>query len=123
MSPLDNFLRYLGVTGATIIGLFAVQYWGYTMLDLHFNEERAEAPANTALVKRRQQASQALEQAGIKQAMAQVAQSRSASPLITPRASDDLSAMSGWVQRPDFAPYEPQVVAPATAAPTSEGAK
>jgi len=118
MSPQQEFLRYLGVTGATIFGLFALQHLWATAMDVHWHDELKEHGPNPELVELRDEESKALESTRINKAMSEVARSRTAAPLIAPKSSDDLSAMSGWVQNPDFAPYEPNVV---SASPDASG--
>ena len=110
MSAQQDFLRYLGVAGATLALCFGAQEWLGSCLDLHWHAELKTHPMNPALVEVREKEQRALEQAGIDKAMAQVAKSRTSDSRIAPKASTDLSAMSGWVQTPNFAPYEPQVV-------------
>ena len=118
MSPQRIFLRYLSVTGATILGLFVLQQWALSALDVQWHEELKERPANPALQELRRKEQQQLEAAGIEAAMTKVAKSRTSYAAIAPKPSEDLSAMSGWVRRPGFAPYEPQVVQESTPAAT-----
>lgn len=111
MSAQENLLRYLGVVGATIALLFVGQAAIRSSLDLSFNEEIHSQPPNAKLVEIRAKEAQALKAADIEKAMEAVGKSRTANKSIAPKASTDLSAMSGWVQAQNFEPYEPNVVA------------
>lgn len=110
MSAQQDFLRYMGVAGATLALCFGAQQWFRSCLDVHWHGELKEHPANAAIVELRAQEARALTEAGIEKAMDDIAASRVADARIAPKSSTDLSAMSGWVQQPNFAPYEPQVV-------------
>jgi hypothetical protein len=121
MSAQQDFLRYLGVAGATIALCFGAQEWFGSCLDIHWHAQLRERPANAALIEVRAKEDRALHEAGIEKAMAQVAASRTGDARIAPTPSKDLSAMSGWVQQPNFTPYEPQVVQLPSA--TSAGAE
>ena len=123
MSAQQDFLRYMGVAGITIALCFGAQEWFGSCLDVHWHAQLKERPANAALVELRAKEARALSEAGIDKAMTEVATSRSADARIAPKSSKDLSAMSGWVQQPNFTPYEPQVVqlSPATTAGAEAG--
>ena len=110
MSAQQDFLRYLGVAGTTLALCFAGQEWLGSYLDVHWHAQLKDRPANADLTKIRTEESHALSEANIEKAMEQVASSRTSDPRIAPKPSTDLSPMSGWVQQPDFKPYEPEVV-------------
>lgn len=110
MSPQLDFFKYLGVAGATIVLLFGAQKLLASSMDVHWHEQLKDRPANVALAATRAEETAALEHANVVDAMLTVAKSRTANKRVQPKASSDLSAMSGWVQAPDFAPYEPKVV-------------
>jgi hypothetical protein len=125
MDGRQELLAYLGASLATIAALFGAQFWYESYLDVAVvHAQNADAPMNDKLAAVRSQEQQklgasALPIDGAKQALAQ--RGRSAFPRITPKPSDDLSAMSGWINRPGFAAYVPRAL-PVQAAPAADGA-
>lgn len=133
MSARDQFFQYLGIAGGSLLGLFALQGLVASYLDISYHAEIAELGSHEVVDKARADENARL--SGIGEAMGKLAKGRSADALIVPRASDDVSAMSGWVHHPDFAIYEPAapaapaapevapvVVAPAPAEPAAPAA-
>jgi hypothetical protein len=122
MSARNELLGYMATTIGTIVVLFGLQHWYASYLDVHVvHGELADAPMNEALEQQRTAESQAL--AGGKLSLSQAKEALASRgrvfPPITPRPSDDLSAMSGWVRRKGFAPYAPRKGA-VPAAPVAE---
>src|SRR5688572_21579540 len=120
MDARNDLLVYIGSTLATIVGLFAVQLWYESYLDVavvHAQDEDAAIDAKLAAVRAEEQQKLGSARVRIEQAMSLYAQrGRSASPKLAVKPSEDLSAMSGWIHRPRFAPYVPRK--PAAPAPT-----
>jgi hypothetical protein len=125
MNSRSELLAYIAATVATIVGLFVLQAWYASYLDVAVvhGSLRRDAPADSKVLAARQQeqaklASGKLPIDAAKQLLAQ--RGRQAAPGVTPQPSDDLSAMSGWVFRPGFKPYEPRSAARATTAPAEQ---
>ena len=110
MSARDQFFQYLGIAGGSLIGLFVLQGFVASYLDISFHADLNERGSHDVVDKAR--ATEAAQLGGIGESMGKLAKSRSADALIVPSASDDVSAMSGWVHHPDFAIYEPAAAAP-----------
>jgi hypothetical protein len=112
MSSRTELLAYMGAALATVVGLFALQIWYASYVDVSVvHGSLHEVPDNPELVKMRERDRAKLSGGKLpidaaKQTLAE--RGRQASAVITPRPSDDLSAMSGWVYRPGFKPYEPR---------------
>jgi hypothetical protein len=121
MNSRSELLAYLTVTLATIVGLFVLQSWYASYLDVsvvHGSMRDAPANAKVHAAREQEQAKLAAGKLPIDAAKRMlVERGRQASPGVTPQPSDDLSAMSGWVFRPGFKPYEPRSAARATPAP------
>jgi hypothetical protein len=130
MDARNDLFVYLGSTLATIAGLFAVQLWYESYLDvsvIHAQDRGAAIDAKLSAVRAAEQQKLSSGRIPIEQAMSAYAQrGRAASPKLAVKASpEDLSAMAGWIHRPNFAPYVPRrPVAPPAAevAPGAEGA-
>jgi hypothetical protein len=112
MDARSELLAYMGAALATTAGLFALQIWYASYLDVHVvHADNSDAPLDAKLIATREQEHAKLSSGRMpidaaKQALA--SRGRQADPKIAPRASDDLSAMSGWVYRHGFKPYEPR---------------
>jgi hypothetical protein len=118
-----QLLVCLGTALATTAGLFTLQIWYASYLDVAVvHGERSHAPMNAKLlaVRTEERAKLASGRMAIDQAMTELAQrGRSAFPRLAARPSEDLSAMSGWIHEPNFRPYVPRLAAAAAAAPTA----
>jgi hypothetical protein len=138
MDGRQELFAYLGSAIITIAGLFGLQYWYATYLDVAVvHASRADTPLNEKVAAVRAAEQQKLSSGAmpIDQAKRGLAQrGRAAFPKIAPKPSDDLSAMSGWMYQPGFKTYEPRTPPPppaeqaiaaadgAAAAPAGEGA-
>jgi hypothetical protein len=115
MDARSELLTYMGAALVTIVVLFGAQIWYSTYLDTHVvNVHPLDAPADEKREAFREQERAKLSSGKmpIAQAKAQLAQrGRTAFPAVAPKASDDLSAMSGWMHRPGFKPYAPRAAA------------
>lgn len=112
MNRRTELLVYMGATLATIAGLFTLQAWYATYIDVSvLHGDHSDVGLNPGVVATRE-AEKAKLSSGrmpIESAKKLLATSgREAAAKVAPKASDDLSAMSGWVYRPGFAPYEPR---------------
>ena len=131
MRILRELLVGLGTALATAAGLFALQLWYASYLDVavvHGGAGALPMNAQLAAVRSEEHAKLSSGAVPIGTAMAALAQhGRNAYGKIAARPSDDLSPMSGWIHRPGFRPYVPRsAAAAALAAPapaTPEGAK
>lgn len=103
---------------ATSAGLFALQLWYSSYLDVavvHGGLNHTPMDAKLEAVRNEERAKLAAGPMPIHQAMGALAQrGRSAFPQLAAQPSGDLSAMSGWVHRHGFKPYVPR---PSAAAP------
>src|SRR5689334_11761971 len=121
MDGRQELLAYMGSALVTIAALFGLQYWRATYLDVAVvHASRLDVPLNekVAAVRAEEQKKLSSGRRPIDQAKRELAQrGRAAFPNIAPKASDDLSAMSGWINQPGFKAYEPRTPPPpATAA-------
>ena len=86
---------------ATVAGLFALQLWYGSYLDVHvIHADLSSVPMDAKLetVRSEEQTKLTSGKLPIAQAMAAVAQrGRNASPRLAVKPSSDLSAMSGWI--------------------------
>jgi hypothetical protein len=100
---------------ATVAGLFALQLWYSSYLDVHvIHGDLSAAPMDAKLetVRNEEQTKLTSGRMPIAQAMAAVAQrGRNAFPRLEAKPSSDLSAMSGWMHRPGFKVYVPRTAA------------
>ena len=111
MDGRTELLTYMGAATVTVATLFGLQMWYATYLDTHVVHAPSDAPHSAAVVKLHEEEQQKLASAPVpldkaKQQLAE--RGRTAFPKIAAVASTDLSAMSGWMHRPDFKPYEPR---------------
>jgi hypothetical protein len=124
MNSRSELLAYIATTIATVVGLFVLQAWYASYLDVAVvHGSLRDVPANPKVLAAREQeqvklASSKLPIDAAKRLLAE--RGRQAVPAVTPQPSDDLSAMSGWVFRPGFKPYEPRSAARATPAPADQ---
>ena len=112
MDARSELFVYMGAALTTIAVLFGAQSWYASYLDVsvvHAPNHDAPSDAKVAAVRAAEQ--QKLEAGAVPIVQAQHAiaeRGRGASAKLAPQASEDLSAMSGWIHRPGFAPYEPR---------------
>ena len=110
----------LGTALVTTAGLFALQTWYSSYLDVALvHGQRSHAPTDARLlaVRSEERAKLAAGHLAIDQAMTELAQrGRNAFPKLAARPSEDLSAMSGWIHEPGFRPYVPRLAAAAASA-------
>jgi len=127
MNSRSELLAYIATTMVTIIGLFVLQAWYASYLDVAVvHGSRRDVPGNAKVLAAREQEQAKLATAKLpidaaKRLLAE--RGRQAVPAVTPQPSDDLSAMSGWVFRPGFKPYEPRSAARATPAPADQASE
>lgn len=120
MNRRTELLVYMGATFATIAGLFTLQAWYATYIDVSVvHGAHGDVGLNSGVVAAREAEKAKLSSGRMpidaaKKALA--TRGREAAATLAPKASDDLSAMSGWVYRPGFAPYEPRKSRPAGSA-------
>jgi hypothetical protein len=103
----SELLIFMVAALATTIGLFVVHTWYATYLDVSFHAKLDEGQPSEALLAARDAQHKALNSGKIPltQAMDALAKrGRSAASSIAPVASNDLSAVSGWIHRPGFKP-------------------
>lgn len=127
MDRRTELLVYMGATLATIAGLFILQAWYASYVDVSVvHGDGGDVPASAQIAADREAERAKLNGgktpiAAAKQSLA--TRGREAAPRLAPKPSDDLSAMSGWVYRPGFKPYEPRSArVQAAAAPASQPA-
>jgi hypothetical protein len=129
MDVRKQLLMCLGTMLATTGGLFTLQLWYASYLDVAvIHGELSDVPmaAKLEAVRREEHAKLSSGSMPLDKAMEALAQrGRSAFPKLAAKASDDLSAMSGWVHKPGFRPYVPraQAAPPAEATPLAKVAE
>lgn len=100
---------------ATSAGLFALQFWYSSYLDVAVvHAERRDVPmvAKLQAVRNEERTTLTTGAVPIDKAMEALAQrGRNAFPKLAAKPSDDLSAMSGWVHRRGFKVYVPRAAA------------
>jgi len=110
---LQEFVQYMVAGLGTVMGLLALQQFVISYLDMGIADEIAAAGANPTVQSLRSAEAQRLS-AGkmpVEEAMKALAQrGRTGLREITPRVSDDLSAIAGWMRAPGFKPATPFVV-------------
>jgi hypothetical protein len=111
MDARTELLTYMGVATVTVAALFGLQMWYASYLDVAVVHARSHAPLNSAVAARREEEHKKLSSGAMpidkaKQLLAE--RGRTAVPQIAAVGSTDLSAMSGWMHRPGFKPYEPR---------------
>jgi len=126
MDGRSEFLVFMGAALGTTLALFVAQQVYASYLDVHVVHGAWEgAPRDAKIVAKHAAEQQALQggKMPIDKAMQALAQrGRGASNRIAPVQSDDVSAMSGWIHRRDFAPYAPRQAAAAQVAPAEPAA-
>jgi hypothetical protein len=119
MRILKELLVCLGTALATTAGLFTLQIWYASYLDvavIHGDLSHVPMDAKLQAVRDEEQAKLAAGQMPIDKAMDALAQrGRNAFPKLAVKPSTDLSAMSGWAHKPGFKPYVSPAAAPAAA--------
>lgn len=121
MDGRSELFAYLGTSIATIAVLFGLQYWYASYIDVFVvHADRSDVPQSATVVLARKQESEKLK--ALDNAKEQFAKrGRSAFSSLTPKPSDDLTPMSGWIYRPGFKPYEPRAPQAPAQEPTVEG--
>jgi len=113
----------VGTALATTAGLFTLQIWYSSYLDVVvIHGDLSDVPMGAKLEAARNEEHAKLTAAPmpIDQAMAALAQrGRNAFPQLAVKPSDDISAMSGWIHKPGFKAYVPRPVAAAAAEATA----
>jgi len=113
----------LRIALATSAGLFALQLWYSSYLDVavvHGDLSQMPMDAKLEAVRNDERTKLAAGPLPIDKAMEALAQrGRSAFPQLAAKPSGDLSAMSGWVHKPGFKPYVPRPVAAPPTEPTA----
>jgi hypothetical protein len=129
MDSRNELLAYLGASIITVVGLFALQAWYASYLDVAVvHAQAADTPLNEKVAGIRAQEQQKLTSGKrpIEEAKRALASGNRASlSSIAPKQSEDLTPMSGWISRPGFKAYEPrkpQAASAPAAAPEGEGA-
>jgi hypothetical protein len=126
MDGRSEFFVFMTAAIGTTVALFVAQQVYASYLDVKVvHSAWQEAPRDAKIVAMRAAEKQKLgsSKVTIEQAMEALAQrGRGASNRIAPVPSEDLSAMSGWAFRHNFAPYTPRPAAPPPAAVPAEGA-
>ncbi|MEO8181881.1 MAG: hypothetical protein ABI895_23855 [Deltaproteobacteria bacterium] len=117
----------LGTALATAAGLFTLQLWYASYLDVavvHGDQSGVHLDAKLEAVRNEEHAKLSAGRMPIHQAMEALAQrGRNAFPKLAAQPSNDLSAMSGWIKKPGFKPYVPRAAAAtAEATPLAWGA-
>jgi hypothetical protein len=119
---------FMGAAFATLIGLFVMHGWYASYIDVRYQDSLANSgPAEGMVAARDSDEKQlAAGKVPIAQAMQALAQrGRAGFGSVSPNASEDLSALSGWIRSPSFKPVvahpirtarAPVVVAPAAPA-------
>ena len=121
MDARSELFVYIGSALATVTALFGAQIWYESYLDVavvHAQPRDAKGDEKVAEVRAQEQQKLGAGRVPIDQAIAALAQrGRSGFPKLAPKPSDDLSAMSGWIHKPGFAPYVPRKPAAPAAPP------
>lgn len=128
----SDLLLYIGVALATVIGLFVLHTWYGTFLDQQFHSNLADRGPSEALLAAREEEQKALGSGKVPIAQAMSVVGRQGRPAsVKPAASQDLSAVSGWIHQRGFKPQtafpvrtaqKPAAAAAAEAAPAAEPA-
>ena len=112
MGFLKQLLLGLGTALATTAGLFTLQLWYSSYLDVAVvHGDLGDVPVDAKLqaVRSEEQTKLATGRMPINTAMEALARGgRNAFPKLAAKPSGDLSAMSGWVHKPGFKPYVPR---------------
>jgi hypothetical protein len=112
---------------ATTAGLFTLQFWYASYLDVavvHGDLSAARASEKLEAVRNEERAKLSSGPVPIDEAMELLAQrGRNEFPMLAVKPSDDISAMSGWIHKPGFKVYVPRPVAAARAAALAAAAQ
>jgi hypothetical protein len=126
----SELFTYLGAAFSTAIGLFVVHQLYASYIDVKYHERLAQAGPNEAVLAARDEDQKQLAKGKmpLDQAMQLLtARGRGAFASIAPAASEDLSALSGWIRHPSFKPVVAHPIrtprAPVVAAPPPEAAE
>jgi hypothetical protein len=115
MSVRKELFVCLGTALATTAGLFTLQVWYASYLDVavvHGDKSDVRMDAKLEAVRNQEHAKLTSGSMPIDKAMEALAQrGRSAFPKLATKPSGDLSAMSGWIHRPGFKMYVPRPAA------------
>ena len=130
MEAKQEFGLFMAIVIASAIGLIVVHKLYLSHLDVSFHAELDGAGAHKGVQDLREveRAALASGKMSIADAKAKLAKDgRGGFPVIAPKPSDDVSAMSGWIQRKGFKPWQAPaqppaapVVAPENAEPNEE---
>jgi hypothetical protein len=119
MDGRSELLAFMGAATVTVVGLFTLQIWYGSYLDVSLHDQWNGAPMSEKLQAERAKEAQALQGGSmpIDKAMSTLAErGRRGFPQLAPQQSNDLGAMSGWINLPGFSPYTPrEAVAPVEA--------
>ena len=122
MAVLKELFVGLGTALATTAGLFTLQLWYSSYLDVavvHGGLSSVPMDAKLEAMRNEEHAKLTAVPMPIDQAMVALAQrGRNAFPKLAAKPSNDLSAMSGWIHKPGFKIYVPR----SAAAPAAEAA-
>jgi hypothetical protein len=121
MNVRKELLVCIGTALATTAGLFTLQLWYASYLDVavvHGDKSDVRMGSTLESVRNEEHAKLRSGSMPIDKAMEALAQrGRNAFPQLATKPSGDLSAMSGWIHRPGFKMYVPRpAVAPAAEA-------
>lgn len=121
-----DFFGFLVAAFGTMVGLFVLQEWYGTFIDVRAHASMSDAGMVPALAAVRDAEAKKLAsgRVPIEQAMRGIAErGRTGFKSIAPAPSDDLSAMSGWIHGRHFKPYMPRALpSPEPAAPVAPDA-
>ena len=127
MAVLKELFVGLGTALATTAGLFTLQLWYSSYLDVavvHGDLSSVPMDAKLEATRNEEHAKLTAVPMPIDQAMLALAQrGRNAFPKLAAKPSNDLSAMSGWIHKPGFKPYVSRPVGRAEATPVAMGAE
>jgi hypothetical protein len=119
----SELFTFLGAAFAVLIGLLVLQKAYASYIDVSYHKRLQQGGPSEALLEARK-ADEAQLQKGklpLSKAMSRVATGRASAASIAPQPSQDLSAVSGWIQHPGFKPAASFPIfvarAPAPAAP------
>src|SRR5689334_21177834 len=105
----------VGIALATTAGLFALQFWYSSFLDVsvvHRDLSDVRMSAKLETVRNEEHAKLSAGPMPIEKAMQALAErGREAFPQLAVHPSSDLSAMSGWIHKPGFQAYVARPVA------------
>jgi hypothetical protein len=115
MNVRKELLVSLGTALATTAGLFTLQIWYASFLDVavvHGDKSDVPMAAKLQIVRNEEHAKLTSGPMPIDKAIEALAQrGRSAFPQLAAKPSGDLSAMSGWIHKPGFKMYVPRPAA------------